>query len=115
MGDRLRARAAMTFRTIALSAFGALIAFGCVLRFWRLSATGLWYDELWTVVGASHRPFMEMYREWILGDAHPPTYFLLYFAWFKIVPDTEFWARLPSAVAGVLTVLYLLFRTHRVL
>ena len=76
---------------------------------------GLWYDELWTVVGASNRPFMEMYREWILGDAHPPGFFLFYFAWFKLVPNTEFWARLPDAVAGVLTVLYLLFLTGRVL
>jgi hypothetical protein len=98
-----------------LAAFGLLIASGCVLRFWKLSGVGLWYDELWTVVGASDRPFMEMYREWILGDSHPPGYFLFYFAWLKLVPGTEFWARLPNAIAGVLTVLYLLFRTDRVL
>lgn len=97
-----------------VAAFGALIVFGCVLRFWKLTGVGLWYDELWTVVGA-HRPFMEMYREWILGDAHPPGYFLFYFVWLKIVPATEFWARLPNAIAGVLTVAYLLFGTGRVL
>lgn len=103
------------YQAIAVAAFGALIAFGCVLRFWKLTDVGLWYDELWTVVGASNRPFMEMYREWILGDSHPPSYFLFYFAWLKIVPATEFWARIPNAVAGVITVLYLLFRTERVL
>jgi mannosyltransferase len=96
-------------------AFGVLIAFGCVLRFLRLSDVGLWYDELWTVVGASNRPFFEMYREWILGDSHPPGLFLFYFAWFKLVPATEFWARLPSAIAGVLTVAYLLWGTQNVL
>ena len=103
------------FRALILSAFGILIVFGCVLRFWKLTGVGLWYDELWTVVGASHRPFMEMYREWILGDSHPPGFFLFYFAWFKIVPDTEFWARIPSAIAGVITVMYVLFRTHGIL
>ena len=103
------------FRALTLTAFGALIAFGCFLRFWKLTDVGLWYDELWTVVGASDRPFMEMYREWILGDSHPPGFFLFYFAWFKIVPNTEFWARIPSAIAGVITVMYLLFRTQRVL
>lgn len=102
-------------RTLALTAFGALITFGCVLRFWKLTDVGLWYDELWTVVGASDRPFREMYREWILGDAHPPGFFLFYFVWFKIVPNTEFWARLPNAIAGVMTVVYLLFRTDTVL
>src|SRR3954468_10390128 len=109
--DRLDA----ALRLPLLAAFGALIVFGCVLRFLKLTGVGLWYDELWTVVGASHRPFMEMYREWILGDAHPPGYFLFYFVWLKIVPPTEFWARIPNAIAGVLTVAYLLFGTRRVL
>lgn len=104
-----------TFRTLALAAFAGLIAFGCFLRFWKLTAVGLWYDELWTVVGASDRPFTEMYREWIVGDSHPPGFFLFYFAWFKVFPNTEFWARLPSAIAGAITVMYLLLRTDKVL
>ena len=108
-------RAGSAYRALLLTAFSALIAFGCVLRFWNLSGPGLWYDELWTVVGALNRPFMEMYREWILGDAHPPGYFFFYFAWLKLVPPTEFWARVPNAVAGAATVGYLLFGTRRVL
>lgn len=98
-----------------LAGLGALIAFGCLLRFWKLGADGLWYDELWTVVGASDRPFMEMVRDWILGDPHPPGYFLFYFGWLQLFPNDELWARLPNAVAGTLTVLYLLFGTRRVL
>ncbi len=101
--------------TLMIAAFGALIGFGCVLRFWKLGDTGLWWDELWTVVGASDRPFMEMYRGWVLADPHPPGYFLFYFAWLALFPNDEFWARLPNAVAGVLTVLYLLLGTRRVL
>ena len=104
-----------TLRTLAETIFAGLIVFGCFLRFRKLTGVGLWYDELWTVVGASNRPFMEMYREWILGDAHPPGFFLFYFGWFKLFPNTEFWARLPNAVAGVGTVLYLLFGTRGVL
>jgi mannosyltransferase len=104
-----------SLRVPLLAAFSGLIVFGCLLRFLKLTGVGFWYDELWTVVGASHRPFMEMYREWILGDAHPPGYFLFYFVWLKLVPPTELWARLPNAIAGVLTVAYLLFGTGRVL
>ena len=104
-----------TLRTVALTLFAGLIAFGCFLRFRKLTGVGLWYDELWTVVGASNRSFAEMYREWMVGDAHPPGFFLFYFTWVHIFPDTEFWARLPNALAGVGTVLYLLFGTRRVL
>jgi len=114
IGQRVE-RLEVSLQKPLLAAFGGLIVFGCALRFLKLADVGLWYDELWTVVGASHRPFMEMYREWILGDAHPPGYFLFYFVWLKMVPPTEFWARIPNAVAGVLTVVYLLFGTGRVL
>jgi len=100
---------------LLLAGFGALIAVGCFLRFWKLGDDGLWYDELWTVVGASDRPFMEMVREWALGDPHPPGYFLFYFAWLRLFPNDELWARLPNAIAGTLTVLYLLLGTTRVL
>jgi hypothetical protein len=98
-----------------LIAFGALIAFGCLLRFWKLTDDGLWYDELWTVVAASDRPFTEMYREWMHGDPHPPGYFLFYFVWLALFPSDELWARIPNALAGVLTVLYLLVGARRVL
>ncbi|HZR26601.1 MAG TPA: glycosyltransferase family 39 protein [Vicinamibacterales bacterium] len=111
----IRARAERGLRVAIPFAFGLLIAFGCLLRFWKLAGVGLWYDELWTVVGASSRSFVDLYRDWMLGDSHPPGFFLFYFAWLRIVPATEFWARLPSAVAGVLTVGYLLWGTARVL
>lgn len=93
---------------ILLGAFGAVIAFGCALRFWRLPELGFWYDELWAVVGANDRPLLEIYREWVLGDSHPPGFFLANFFWFKLAPATEFWARLPHALAAVGTVLFLL-------
>ena len=113
--DRARRRSLLERQTLMIAAFGALIGFGCVLRFWKLGEDGLWYDEMWTVVAASDRSFMEMYRGWILGDPHPPGYFLFYFAWLKLFPNDEFWARFPNAVAGGLTVLYLLFGAGRVL
>jgi len=97
-----------------IGAFGALIAFGCVLRFWKLGSSGFSYDELWTVVGAGES-FGEMWRDWIVGDPHPPGYFLFYHVWLRLVPDHELWARLPNAIAGLLTVAHLLFGTRKVL
>src|SRR5690349_11228475 len=77
-------------QSFILAAFAVLIAAGCVFRFWKLGGTGFWYDELWYVVGASDRSFAEMWREWVIGDPHPPGYFLFCFVWFKIFPNTEF-------------------------
>lgn len=98
-----------------LAAFGVLIAAGVVLRFWTNASRGFWYDELWAVVGASGRPLSEVYREWMLGDSHPPGFFLANFLYFKVAPVTEFWARLPHALAAVGTIAYLLTGTRRVL
>jgi len=113
--DLSREPAADRVERLAIVGFAALIGFGCLLRFWKLADDGLWYDEMWTVVAASDRPFMEMYRGWILGDPHPPGYFLFYFAWLAVFPADELWVRIPNAIAGVLTVAFLLFGTTRVL
>ncbi len=100
---------------LILGSVGALIVLGCALRFWRLADLGFWYDELWAVVGATDRPLREIYREWMLGDSHPPGFFLANFLWFKIAPATELWARLPHALASTATVLYVAVGARRVL
>jgi 4-amino-4-deoxy-L-arabinose transferase-like glycosyltransferase len=102
-------------RRLVLAAFGVVLLFACATRFWRLDEVGLWYDELWSVVGASDRPLSEVYREWMMGDPHPPGYFLFFFAWFKVFPNDELWSRLPSALAGVATVAYVLFGARKTL
>lgn len=93
--------------------FLPFIAFGCALRFGKLSGVGLWYDELWTVVGASQPDLGVIYREWLLGDPHPPGFTLFYFAYFTFFPNDELWARLPSALAGLANVLFVLVGARR--
>lgn len=97
-----------------MTLFVAVVA-GCACRFYRLGQVGLWYDELWTVVGSSASSFAELRREWIAGDPHPPGYLLFYFLYFKLFPNDEFWARLPNAISGAVNVLYVLLFTRRTL
>ena len=66
-------------------------------------------SELWTVVGASGRPFTEMSIGSGSSETLIPGLFLFYFAWFKIVSQHRIQGAHSGYVAGVFAVLYLLF------
>jgi mannosyltransferase len=59
----------------------------------------LWFDEGATVSAAASRTLPELWQ--LLGhvDAVHGLYYLLMHGWFAIFPPTEFWSRVPSALA----------------
>ncbi|MEY8016547.1 glycosyltransferase family 39 protein [Mycobacterium servetii] len=59
----------------------------------------LWFDEGATISAAANRTLPELWR--LLGhiDAVHGLYYLVMHGWFAIFPPTEFWSRLPSALA----------------
>ncbi|MDT5145422.1 MAG: mannosyltransferase [Mycobacterium sp.] len=59
----------------------------------------LWFDEGATISASASRTLPELWR--LLGhiDAVHGLYYLLMHGWFAIFPPTEFWSRLPSALA----------------
>ena len=59
----------------------------------------LWFDEGATISAAASRTLPELWR--LLGriDAVHGLYYLVMHGWFAIFPPTEFWSRLPSALA----------------
>ena len=63
------------------------------------SRPSLWFDEAATISAAASRTVAELWR--MLGhiDAVHGLYYLLMHGWFAIFPPTEFWSRLPSALA----------------
>ncbi|OBA60917.1 hypothetical protein A5647_12510 [Mycobacterium sp. 1100029.7] len=63
------------------------------------SQPSLWFDEGATISAAASRTLPELWR--LLGhiDAVHGLYYLLMHGWFAIFPPTEFWSRLPSALA----------------
>lgn len=71
--------------TVAVSAAGA-------------ARPSFWYDEAATISAAT-RSLPELFR--LLGnvDAVHSLYYLLMKAWFTVFPSTEFWSRVPSALA----------------
>lgn len=81
------------------------------LRLWGLENSSLWTDELssWR---HSHQPSLIDVINSVKPDAHPPAYFALLHYVIKYFGDSEFWLRLPSALAGIVTV-YLTFLLGR--
>lgn len=80
-------------------------------RFYRLADASLWADEVFTLKFAS-LPWSTL---WVSAyEATPP----LYYSIIRLVMDTvgtsEWWLRMPSAVAGVLTVLFVYLAVKRI-
>ena len=58
-----------------------------------------WYDEAATISASYSRSLSQLWQ--MLGnvDAVQGLYYVLMHGWFKIVPPTEFWSRVPSGLA----------------
>ncbi len=94
-----------------LLAGAAILAAGAVLRLHGLGNESFWNDEGWTW-GLIRGTPSELLRGLIEHDGHPPLYFLLLQGWSKISGVSEAALRLPSALAGILSLplMYLLGR-----
>ncbi len=67
-----------------------------------------WFDEMFSFT-YSQRPWSESFKFW-LWETNPPLHMIMLKFWFYIFPAKEFFARLPSVIAGTASVyaIYLL-------
>jgi len=93
-----------------------LVCVGVALRWIDLDLRGLWWDELYSVVSASTSATLdELWANWLADDSHPPGMLPFLWVWFQVFPATEFWARVPSALAGSAMLIYAAWGTRAVL
>lgn len=85
-----------------LSLLGAMLL-GAVLIFNNLGHDSLWLDELFSARAATRESLAGLIQE-VAQDVHPPLYFMLLRFWLMLVPHTDFWIRVPSAVAALLCI-----------
>ncbi len=83
-----------------LASLTALILLAAFLRFVNLGHTSLWLDEIYDLIVL---PGATLGRLAFPVDQHPPLYYLLLHYWL-VLGHGELWMRLPSALAGVLSV-----------
>lgn len=77
-----------------------VLLLGCALRFHRLGAQSLWYDE-GNSVRMTERSAAEIVAA-VRNDIHPPGYFLVLAGWVRLAGRSEFALRALSALSGVL-------------
>jgi len=80
----------------------ALIVLAAVLRLIHLGAQSLWVDEMLTLIAATPKPGYPL-GQLLLHNIHGPLHTVVV-ALMRNASEAESWLRLPSAVAGVLSV-----------
>lgn len=90
---RLAGRRGRLLDPWAIAVFAAVISGAWACR------PSLWFDEGATISASANRTLPELWK--LLGhiDAVHGLYYLLMHGWFAIFPPTEFWSRVPSALA----------------
>jgi len=103
-------RQAANRRVIALVVL--IIALGAFLRLYGLTAQSLWNDELSSYVRSHFDRAWPVIDDGARYDGHPPGYLLLLFGVQKLFGHSEIALRLPSAIAGIISIwlIYLLGR-----
>lgn len=82
-----------------------ILLVGSFFRFYELDSQSLWVDELATLRRAQVESVQNIIHMATTIDIHPPGFYIIYFYWFKIFPDSETYFRLLSAISGSLAIL----------
>jgi hypothetical protein len=101
--------------TTRFSAGGIIFAITFVAfvaaRLWHLSATCLWFDEVFSVHAARHS-WTEMFRFVAADIIHPPFFYAVLKVWITLGGESLIWLRLLPVLLAVVTIapFYLLCR-----
>jgi mannosyltransferase len=81
-----------------------LVVLAAVLRFSTLGLQSLWYDEAFTPVHVLHADLGATLRAVVHTENTPPLWYVLVWAWSRVLGTGAVALRLPSALFGVATV-----------
>jgi len=90
-------------RYVQFAAFAATVAAYLAIRFWNLTASCLWFDEIFSVHAAEHS-WNSILNFVALDLIHPPLFYLLLKIWIGIGGEGLLWLRLLPVVISILAV-----------
>jgi len=80
-------------RYVQSAAFVLVAAVYVAIRYWDLTASCLWFDEIFSVHGAEH-PWGSLFSFVSLDLIHPPLFYVLLKLWIGVGGESLFWLRL---------------------
>jgi hypothetical protein len=83
----------------------ALTVLAAALRLSTLDLQSFWYDEAFTPVHVLHASLGATLHAFVHTENNPPLWYLVVWAWSRLAGTGEVVLRLPSALAGIATVL----------
>jgi 4-amino-4-deoxy-L-arabinose transferase-like glycosyltransferase len=91
-----------------------LVSLYVAARLWRLTATCLWFDEIFSFTAARHT-WVELWRFAAADLIHPPLFYALLKLWTTVGGDSLLWLRLLPALTSILALVpfFLLARELR--
>lgn len=96
----------MRERNLRIVILFLIIISGSFFRFYKIEKESLWNDELasWE---RSKQDSLNKVLSLARSDVHPPGYQILLYFVIKFLGDSEFWLRFPSAIAGIISILFI--------
>ena len=93
--------------TLAQRIFILSLALGIIIRLIGLDFQSLWVDELYSVTTSNSNNLTALYNQFLIKDPHPPLYQVFLYLWVKLFGESVISVRLPSAIAGILSIYFL--------
>lgn len=99
---------------LAAAGFASVVALFIAARFWTLTASCLWFDEIFSVHAARHG-WTDLVRFVAADIIHPPLFYALLKVWIGVGGESLLWLRLFPALTSIAAILpsFLLFREFR--
>ncbi|MEK6279236.1 MAG: hypothetical protein AABN95_02680 [Acidobacteriota bacterium] len=90
-------------RRSSLLWFAAIVALFAGTRLWRLTASCLWFDEIFSVHAARHK-WVELFYFVAADIIHPPLFYALLKAWISLGGESLGWLRSLPALIGIASI-----------
>ncbi len=90
-------------RYVQFAAFAATVAAYIAIRFWNLTTSCLWFDEIFSVHAAEH-PWNEILSFVALDLIHPPLFYFLLKLWIGVGGESLFWLRLLPVMFSIIAI-----------
>ena len=94
-------------RYVQIAAFGLLVVAYVAIRFWGLTSSCLWFDEIFSIHAAEHS-WNTLFSFVALDLIHPPLFYVLLKLWIGVGGENLAWLRMFPALFSIVSLVPLI-------